>query len=112
LTVIFYDNLQYETVLEETTRFGHFQNSLSDIDERNIKEQENGGSAVHGVTPFSDLSSTEFATKYLGFKATDSKKKSSEKVSEDPYMGSLTSVDWTGTLTTPVKDQGYCGSCW
>jgi hypothetical protein len=109
LTEIFYDNLQYETVLEETTRFGHFQNSLSDIDERNIKEQESGGSAVHGVTPFSDLSSTEFSTKYLGFKATDSKKKSSEKVSEEPYMGS---VDWTGTLTTPVKDQGYCGSCW
>lgn len=77
-----------------------------------MKEQESGGSAVHGVTPFSDLSSSEFKTKYLGFKATDSKKKSSEKVSEETYMGSVTSVDWTGTLTTPVKDQGYCGSCW
>ena len=24
----------------------------------------------------------------------------------------VTSRTWVGTLTTPVQDQGYCGSCW
>lgn len=106
------DLSQYSSVVEEAERFQHFQNFLSDIDERNEMERASGGTAVHGVTSFSDLTSGEFRSQYLGFLPSDNTKNDSEKVTLEPYTGSSTGVDWTDTLTTPVKDQGYCGSCW
>ena len=103
---------QYSSLVEEEERFKHFQNFLSDIDDRNEMERANGGTAVHGVTSFSDLSSGEFRSQYLGFLPSDNIMEDSKKVILEPYTGTAKVVDWTGTLTTPNKDQGYCGSCW
>lgn len=108
----------YETMTEETHRFGVFISNLRTANLRNEQERQSGGTAVHGITRFFDLEAAEFAKQFLG---SDPKLRSEERNSTDAYTATAeglaqvsegSSKDWTGVLTTPVKDQGYCGSCW
>jgi len=84
---------------------------LKVADHRNAAEIKAGGSAVHGVTKFSDLSQVEFETNYL---LSDPTMRKADRVvrSDVPVVSGATAKDWTGTYTSAVKDQGYCGSCW
>jgi len=105
-------NKNYESMDEENRRFNIFMENLQMADLRNSRELQNGGTEIHGITRFSDMSQAEFESSFL---TADPKMKSSTaRVDNTPrsVKADLGLVDWSGKLTTPVKDQGYCGSCW
>lgn len=103
---------KYSTMNEEMDRYNIFIENLKIIDVRNMLERNSGGSAIHGITKFSDLSQDEFSTRYLLSKPSMRSGKAEVLKDVPQYTGPAGLVDWTGILTTSVKDQGYCGSCW
>jgi C1A family cysteine protease len=104
----------YESKEEEKLRFEIFQDNLKLIEERNAKD-----TAQHGITKFADLSPSEFEKRFTNYRPNTEKSKEptefhkfnrnipTPKISEDDGL-----IDWTNKYTTPVKNQGYCGSCW
>lgn len=106
---------QYNTTEDKIVRFNLFQKNLKKIDKLNTAEKAEDGTAVFGINEMSDLSTAEFESRYLGFvppDESDDDRLLADVAEVEPYLGASTSVDWRGKLTTPLKYQDSCGSCW
>lgn len=103
-------NRKYSTDEEESLRYANFKDFLFLIDQRNAEEKNNGGSAVHGITQFADLSQDEFEEGYLGYVAnpegsTASKHISTKEMEFKASSANSSIVNWAGVYTTSVNNQ-------
>jgi hypothetical protein len=90
----------YDSEEEEAKKFQVFISNLHLADARNEAERLNGGTAVHGVTKFSDITPEEFAATYLRAVRPDdssSEKKATKTVIyQQAAVTPQALVDWTG----------------
>eukprot|EP00518_Triparma_eleuthera_P004172 CAMPEP_0182455452 /NCGR_PEP_ID=MMETSP1319-20130603/1608_1 /TAXON_ID=172717 /ORGANISM="Bolidomonas pacifica, Strain RCC208" /LENGTH=319 /DNA_ID=CAMNT_0024653511 /DNA_START=19 /DNA_END=978 /DNA_ORIENTATION=+ len=100
-------NKVYSSEQEMQYRFQVFKDNLATAAERNAKE----ANATHGVTKFMDLTPEEFRMHYLNYRPSEPS--NPEVDMPRTSRANAASINWADKgATTPVKDQGQCGSCW
>ena len=89
---------------EDNTRLAYFLAFLDKVDERNEKDALAGGTAVHGITMFADMSEDE-SKAYRGVKSAMKDVYQNSEIALPAEVEDVTTynqdkiVDWTGKYT-------------
>ncbi|XP_075982770.1 uncharacterized protein LOC142981007 [Anticarsia gemmatalis] len=96
---------------EMEKRFDIFKSNIKKIHELNTYEK---GTALYGVTRYTDLTYKEFRSRYMGLKMSlRDGKQPAMKVADIPSFKLPSNFDWREfNAVTGVKDQGTCASSW
>lgn len=94
---------------EVERRLAIFQRS---VERAELLQRTEKGTAVYGITRFSDLTEDEFRNSFTGAVALPPNY-ARRNTSNIDFKDIPTEVDWNKAgCVSPVKNQGQCGSCW
>jgi len=90
-----------------------YMQNLAKVLSQNVEYAAGRSTWYATVNAFSDWTADEFASRRLARQPTSGGKPAANVVEQQPRLHNPESMDWrTRGVTTKVKNQGGCGSCW